>query len=75
MSDFYHPGTNEYLTRVDFGEKFNIILTEETYTEFRYIFQLAQRNLGITENTLISTFLPLQPLLIDIVNQIKKGCN
>ena len=54
MSDFYHPGTNTFLERIDFCRKFDVILNEETYTEFRYIFQLAKINLGLTENDLTS---------------------
>ena len=75
MSDFYHPGTKITLDRVDFQRKYDVSLSEETYLEFKYIFQLAQSNLGIIDNSLVSTFYPHQPLLIGIANLVQKGCN
>ena len=75
MSDFYHPGTKITLDRADFQRKYDVSLSEETYLEFKYIFQLAQSNLGIIDNSLVSTFYPHQPLLIGIANLVQKGCN
>ena len=39
MSDFYHPGTNTFLERIEFCRKFDVILNEETYTEFTFNWQ------------------------------------
>ena len=39
MSDFYHPGTNTFLERIEFCRKFDVILNEETNTEFTFNWQ------------------------------------
>ena len=75
MSDFFHPGSKNILDRALFQRKYDVFLSEETYTELKYIFQLAQRNLGIINDSLIATVHPYQPLLIGIANLVKKGCN
>ena len=75
MSDFYKQGSNLLLDRDDLSRKFDIILGEDAYIELRYIFKIAQQNLGINDTSLKSTFRPFQPLLIAIANQAKKGCN
>ena len=75
MSDFYHPGTSTVLTRAELERRFNMVLAEDTYVEFQYIFKVAKRNLGINDNCKLTTFHPFQPLLIHLANLVKKGCN
>lgn len=75
ISDFYQPGSSIFLTRAEMETRYEMTLNEETYIEFQYIFKTARRNLSIPDNVLIPTFRPFQPLLISIVNQVKKGCN
>ena len=75
ISDFYHPGTIIYLTREEIEQKYMIIMTDENYIEFKYIFKLARRNLGLCEEVRTPTFYPFQPLLINVANLVKRGCN
>ena len=75
MSDFYNPGTNILLTKIQLEERFNIIMSEELYIELRYIFKNACRSLGLVDSFFPSTHLPAQPLLIKMANIVKKGCN
>ena len=75
ISDFFHPGTNIYLTREEMEQKYTINMSNETFIEFQYIFKVARRNLGLNDEIIIPIFLPFQPLLIKIANLVKKGCN
>ena len=50
-------------------------LTNKTFIEFEYIFKLACRNLGLSDDILIPTFYPFEPLLMNITIFLKKGCN
>ena len=75
ISDFYQTGTRTLLTKQEIEDKYQIILSEESLVEFHYIIHTTLRSLEINENTLEPIFLPFQPLLINIANLTKKGCN
>ena len=52
-------------------------ISEETLVKLKYIFKLAYRKLGVQvqDDNIEPTFYLFQPLLINIINQTKKGCN
>ena len=72
ISDFFHPGSSEMFTRNELENKFDILIDNNTYIEFKYIIQSARRRLGIADNSIIKTFLPNQPLLIKIATCVKR---
>ena len=74
ISDFYHHGSGTLLTKPELENKYQIILSEETLMELHYIIKTARRSLEIKDSSIIQTFSPFQPLLINIVNLTKKGC-
>ena len=73
ISDFYKPGTSCTLSKTEFENKYNVIITDETLLQFHYIFRMARGTLGLGRES--TTFYPTQPLLINIANLTKKGCN
>ena len=75
ISDFFHPGSANMCTKNELENKFNVVIDNNTYTEFKYIIQSTRRSLGIADHTDIKTFFPYQPLLIKIANSVKKGCS
>ena len=75
ISDFYSPGTQNLYTREELENVYNLEVSNESLLEIHYIIKLALRNLGFKDNQSIISFLPTQPLLINILNMTKKGCN
>ena len=75
ISNLYKPCTSTMLTRIELENSFDIAVNEETFIEFQYIIKTAIRSIGVQENFGIATFQPFQPLLISLVNSVKKGCN
>ena len=75
ISDFYQPCTSTMLTRNELENNFDTVVSEDTFIEFQYIIKTATRSLGIQENIGMATLQPFQPLLISLVNSVKKGCN
>ena len=75
ISDFYSPGTQNLYTREELENVYNLEISNESLLEIHYIIKLALRNLGFKDNQSIISFLPTQPLLINILNMTKKGCN
>ena len=53
----------------------HVAISQESYIEVKYIFYVACRKLGLNHICLNPTFRPSQPLLIQIANVTKKGCN
>ena len=70
MADFYLPGTNIILSKVQIEERFGIALSEELYIELKYIFKNSCRSLGLADNFTPYSIQPSQPLLIKIANFI-----
>ena len=75
MSQFFSPGANRPFTKNEFETFHNLNITEDDFIELHHIFKNALRNFGLGDNHIPTTFLPAQPLLINILNMTKKGCN
>ena len=75
MADFYVPGSNTVMDRMNLESKFRISMTEETYIEFKFILKTARRKIGLSDNQSVCPPYPLQPLLIQIANLCTKGCS
>ena len=75
VSDVFRPGTGTLLTKAELERGFDIEVTEEDLIEMHFIIKQSRRNLGLNDNDAISTCYPFQPLLINIANMTKKGCN
>ena len=75
MSDFYIIGTGTLLTKDELEERFQVEVSEENFIELHYIIKIARQCLEINDDCSIPTFLPYQPLLLNIVNLTKKGCS
>ena len=75
VADFYDQETGELLTKGEFEQKYECLLTNETMVELNYIINTARAGLGINNNVKIPFSRPIQPLLIKIINVAKKGCS
>ena len=75
VSDFYRPGSHEFLTKKEFDQKYQCEIGEDNLLEIHYILTTAKRGIGINDNNQIMNVLPFQPLLINMVNLTKKGCS
>ena len=75
MSDFYEPGTFHPYSRAEIETKYEININDATLLELHYIFKIARIKLGLGDIHSLPTFLPSQPLLINILNLNQKGCN
>ena len=75
MSDFYVSGSGTMLSKNELENKYQVMISEESFKELHYVIKTARQRLGIKDDSLIPTFLPFQPLLINIVNLTKKGCS
>ena len=75
LADFFDPETGELLKKHELEQIYDVQLTPETYIELRYIISISKRQIGITDNVRILCPRPSQPLLIGILNCVKKGCN
>ena len=73
IDDFYKPGSSSKLSRAEFENKYDVTISDDTLLECHYIFRTARETLGL--NGKCASFYPNQPLLINIVNLTKKGCN
>ena len=69
------PGTNLIQNRAELENTYEIELNEESYIELRYIITTSFKNLGVRLESLPPIQYPIQPLLVNIALQIKKGCN
>ena len=75
MSDFYEPGTFQHHSRAEIEARYGINISNESLLELHYIFKISRRNLGLRDDQAFPTFLPSQPLLINILNMSQKGCS
>ena len=75
VADFYDQETGALLTKREFDQKYECLLTNETMVELHYIINTARAGLGINNNVKIPFSRPIQPLLIKIINVAKKGCS
>ena len=75
MSDFYVCGSGTMLSKNELENKYQVMISEESFIELHYVIKTARQRLGIKDDSSIPTFLPFQPLLINIVNLTKKGCS
>ena len=75
ISDFYNPGSKTMFTKQEIENKYQIVLSEDCLLELHYIIRTTKRSLVIDESSSEPIFLPFQPLLINIANLAKKGCN
>ena len=75
ISDFYEPETSRLFTKDQFENAHNLQINNDDFIELNYIIKSALRKLGLQDNHDICTFLPSQPLLIDILSLTKKGCS
>ena len=50
-------------------------MSEENYTEIKYLITTLRRQLGVTDETTSQLTKPYQPLLISLLNSVKKGCS
>ena len=75
MADFFHPNTNKPKTRDEVESTMNCNLDLDTFTDLKYVMKLSLRSLGLSETFSLPTFLPFRPLLIDMANASRTGCN
>ena len=75
LADFFACGTNRMLNLDQFIANTGCALTEEQFTELKYIFTTTFRIIGLRVQTMQRLERPLQPLLINIANITKSGCN
>ena len=75
ISDFYIPGTNQLYSKDEFENRYRVQISNEDFIELKYIINTAFRNLGLRDNNNHYSFLPSQPLLINIINLTKSGCS
>jgi hypothetical protein len=75
ISDFYRPGSSTLLTKNELEQKYDIVIVDANLIELHYIIKMSMKNIGLKDNCSIVTILPYQPLLINIANITKKGCN
>ena len=75
ISDFFIPGTCQLFTKEEFETRYDIEISDDNFTELKYIIKISYRNLGLRDDHNICTFLPSQPLLLAILNLTKTGCS
>ena len=75
ISDFYRPGSVIKLSKDELEDTFGVEISDEVFIELHYIIKTVFRSLGMRDICSVATFLPSQPLLINIANSTKKGCN
>ena len=75
MADFFYPGTNDFMDWNDFCTRYNVIISNEKFTNIRYILRVAIQKLNLPQNRLLCANYPQKPLLIDIATSCKKGCS
>ena len=76
IADFYIPNTSQLYTKEQFEVRYDVELSDNDFTELKYIIKTAFANLGLrNENNNIFVHLPTQPLLIAILNLTKSGCS
>ena len=75
VGDLYDPETGLFIPREKLERKYDVNLSEETYTELHYIIKTARNYLGITDCVKLYHVKPYQPLLIQTLQMVKKGCN
>ena len=75
FGDFFHSVTGDILKKAELEQKFDLVLMNETYLELKYILMNTLRQIGMVERCQILCPRPYQPLLISILNSVKKGCS
>ena len=75
LSDFFVPGSCQMFSRDELENRYNTQISSDDFVEIKYIIKLAFRSLGLKDDHGICTFLPSQPLLINILNLSKSGCS
>ena len=63
------------MTWNDFCDKFNVVISENSYIEIRYIISLALQILKYPQEKISPVFQPFKPILIEIALSSKKGCS
>ena len=59
----------------DFCLRYSTNISNEKFTDIRYIVKLAFQTLGIDQNSMYPALYPLRPLLADIALLSKRGCS
>ena len=75
ISELCIPGTGNLYNKAELENNLELVVSDEDWTELKYIIKLANRSLGIQDDHQFTNFLPRQPLLIELLNLTKKGCN
>ena len=75
IADFYYPGTNIIMNWDDFCTRYNVVISNEKFTDIRYTLKVALQKLKLPQSRLICAQYPLKPLLIDIAMSTNKGCS
>ena len=75
MADFFLPNTTQLLDWREFLSRYGNIVSEEKYTDIRYIISLSIQKLGVAEHKLIPAYRPELPLMIGISLAVSKGCS
>ena len=75
LADFFACGKTSMLNRDQFITNTGCALTQEQFTELKFIFSTTFRIIGFNVHRMQTIERPLQPLLINIANITKSGCN
>ena len=75
IADFYHPISGILKTRDELEDSMKCVIDNDTYIGFLYIINCAKRKIGIEASTSLATQLPFQPLLVQILTFVRKGCS
>ena len=66
LSDLFYPGICEIMSWDDFCVRYSSNITQEKFTDIRYIIKLAFQTLGIDQNRMYPAHYPVRPLIVDI---------
>ena len=75
LSDFYSPATNKLMDWNQFCEHWACNISQEKFTDIRYIIKLSIQKLKISDNRLVGAHKPMRPFLINLALSINKGCS
>ena len=75
IADFFKPNTNLLYSKQEFELRHTATLTDDSFTELRYIIVSSIRKVGLNYENIPPVLLPLQPLIVSLVTRFKKGCS
>ena len=75
VGDLYDPESGLFMPREELERKYDVNVPEETYTELHYIIKTTRNCLGIADCTKLYHVKPYQPLLVQTLKSVTKGCN